>query len=674
MQKSRSSAFILAGLCLSLPLFSHAAQPLDPHADAPGAYFSALQQEFSAVGPARIVFGDHEDAICSAIETGGGMEKFFLDRNRTSLREFSTVEDKPFARACSFSIQDKPAKYWDKSFRLVNTQPLHKGETLLAVFWAKGVKVPQVVDDGAGATLQAYFQSNIGKFPKGRVNNFYDCKMLGTDWQRYTIKTPPLSMDFPPGSLALVGMLGHKAQTVDVGGLAVLAFPADADLSALPRPSWDYPGRSPDAPWRQEAEQRIDKFRKGNLTITVRDANGQPAANTKVHLNLRRHAFRFGVAIRAGTFQGNLRGMTPDDVNKYREITTNHYTGIVLENALKWNMFEAERATNWQNIKQCLSFYQQQGMWIRGHVLVWPTIYRTPEPIKSQFMEKISTIGPTVLAHIREAVTEFKPWIDDWDVTNETDVNRDFMDHLGPQAMVDWYRTAREAAAPGTMLTFNEPGFGAAGMEIGSFPEELLRKDCRGWVDYLIQNGAPLDVLGSQCHGGTVSMDYAGKTGAEALWAYYDRLASYYGKKLQYTELDVNIGDPSDPDQQAYQADKLRDTILIAFAHPAFIGVTQWGFWAGSHYAPNAALWNHDWSIRPVGQAYLDLVEKRWHTEAELITDAKGSCTLRAFYGTYDIVVGEEKTVISFDFPTGNQRIEIHIESGLNFPDAIQLY
>ena len=655
---------MMFGASWLLPLAILASElPAESLTASPASDFEALQQELLPVGPSRLVFGEKEQAIANALEMGGGMEKFYRDSSRVIQHTQAEVQGQPFRVVSTFTLEAKPPKYWDRSFRLLNTQPLHSGETLLAVFWARGTKAPQIVDDGAGATLQAYFHSSIGKFPKGRVSNFYDCKMLGTNWQRYLVKTDPLTQDFPPGTLALTGLIGHKAQTVEIGGLVVLAFPRDANLSALPHQSWDYPGRSLDAPWRQEADRRIDQFRKGNLSLTVVDANGKPVPNAKVHVKLRRHAFHFGVAVRVESFAGKTKGMAASDVEKYRDITTNHYSAIVLENELKWSAFEAGRAEEWKQTKACLAFYKQAGLWIRGHVLVWPTVYRTPAPIKDQFMKDPQQIGPGILAHIVEEISEFKSWVDDWDVTNETDVNRDFMDRLGPQGLVDWYRTARQTAGPDALLTFNEPLFGAAGMEIGSFPEKLLRPDCRGWVDYLNQQRAPLDVLGCQCHGGIVGMDYSGKTGAEALWAYYDHVSSYYKKKLQYTELDVAIGDPSDPDQLAYQADKLRDSIIIAFAHPAFVGVTQWGFWAGSHYAPNAALWNRDWSLRPVGQAYLDLVEKKWHTEADLVTDAQGACSLRAFYGTYEITVGSNETNrVSCDFPAGDKQVQIDIK------------
>ena len=614
----------------------------------PEPYFASLLEEFEAAGKARLIAGATEAEINTAVQCGGGVEKFFGESGKepSLLRGIAPAQDQSFAQALQLRVEKVPGTFWDRAFRVRSSQPVRKGETLLAVFWARGRKDPQIVDDGAGATIQAYFHSEVGNFPKGRVSSFYDCKMLGTEWQRYYIKTAPLALDIPAGRIAFTAMLGHKVQTVEVGGLALLAFPADADLSKLPKPSWDYPGRAADAPWRKEAAQRIDKDRKGDLTVRVVDKDGKPVAGVKVEVDQQRHAFIFGTAINVGSFYGYDRAGKPmreEDTAKYREISTHHYNSIVAENQLKWGFFERDRKENWKRARECLAYYKDKGIWIRGHVLVWPTIYRTPEPFKTQFTNDPATLGPGILRHIAEEAGVFRDLIDDWDVTNETNVNRDFMDKLGPEAMLDWYKATREAA-PAAWLTFNEPRFGAEGMEIGSFPQKLLNQDCRGWVDYLVRNNAPLDSIGSQCHGGAVGKDYAGKSGPEGLWAYFDYLWSYYGKKLQYTELDVTIGDADDPEQLAYQADLLRDTITIAFAHPAFAGVTQWGFWEGAHHSPKAALWRQDWTPRPAGEAYLDLVESRWRTRATLVTGDDGTCTVRAFYGTYLLKIGDGQT------------------------------
>lgn len=591
-------------------------------------YFGNLAAEFSGVGPARFISGTGEADLLrqlqTTLSTGG---------------ELQSVAGEPFSKCRSFLVPEKPKLYWDASFYLSNREAISKGETVLVVFWAKGKKAPQYVDDGAGATVQPYLRASIGNFPKGRVTNFYDVKMLSQQWKRYYVKSAPLSMDFPPGTLSFVGMTGQKAQTVEIGGLAWLVFPAGADLTKLPKPDWDYEGRSPTAAWRQEAEKRIDQYRKGDLTIEVADTQGKPVPGAEVKVRMKQHAFIFGTAISAGAFAGRWKATTPEDVKNYRDISLRYFNSYTLENDLKWPMFESARAKQWQEVKDCMQFYAGHGKRIRGHVLVWPSLFRTPEPIKTRVATDNSLLGSTVRDHVAEEAALFAPWVNDWDVTNETQVNRDYMDRLGPEAMVEWYKAAH-TASPKSMLTFNEPGFGADGMELGSFPEKLLGDKCRGWVDYLIQQGAPLDSLGCQAHGGRVGREFAGKTGPEGLWRYYDELFTRYGKKLQYTELDVNIGDPADPDQLAYQADMLRDSMIIAFAHPAFIGITQWGFWAPSHYAPNAALWTKEWQPTPAGQAYLDLVYKRWWTDAQVKTDAAGKCSIRGFFGDYEVSVG----------------------------------
>ncbi len=624
------------------------------------SYYSEISGEFKDVGESRLIGGSTEEEALSGIETGGGMEKFYKSSEKVS-KEIVPVEGMPFSRACKFTLKEKPKVFWDASFQLLNREPVKKGDAILVVFWAKGKKVPQIVDDGAGATLQAYIQSSIGKFPKGRVNNFYDCKMLTGKWERYYIKTGPVSMDFPAGKLALVSMMGHKEQTVEVGGIAWMAFSEGANLAKMPRQSWNYEGRESDAPWRSEAEERIGKIRKGNMTMEVVDDKGRPVADADVKVRMKQHEFRFGVAVSVGAFSGKSKNMTPEDVAKYKEISSKFYNSIVPDNELKWVYFENNRKDGWKDTKECLKFYHDNGKFVRGHVLVWPTIYRAPDSLREKLKGNKELLGETVRKHVIEEISEFKQWISDWDVTNETAVNRDFMDTLGPESMLGWYRTAHEVD-PKAALTFNEPNFGADGMELGSFPEKMLADNCRGWVDYLIKNKAPVDYIGSQCHGGSVGREFGGKTGPEGLWRYFDHLSSYYGKKLQYTELDVGIGDPTDPDQLAYQADFLRDTMIIAFAHPAFDAITQWGFWEGAHYAPAAALWTKDWKTRPVADAYLKLVFKDWWTDADMKTDKEGKCSVKAFFGDYEITVDGKVNPVKYASAEKNKVLRIELK------------
>ena len=65
----------------------------------------------------------------------------------------------------------------------------------------------------------------------------------------------------------------------------------------------------------------------------------------------------------------------------------------------------------------------------------------------------------------------------------------------------------------------------------------------------------------------------------------------------------------------------------------------MWGFWEGRHWKPDAALYRRDWSIKPAGQAWLDLVKKKWWTNKNGITDAQGRFTTRGFLGDYVVTV-----------------------------------
>jgi hypothetical protein len=56
----------------------------------------------------------------------------------------------------------------------------------------------------------------------------------------------------------------------------------------------------------------------------------------------------------------------------------------------------------------------------------------------------------------------------------------------------------------------------------------------------------------------------------------------------------------------------------------------------------------HDWSVKPNGEVYKDLVFKRWWTNANGKTGAQGTFATRGFLGDYEIEVkagGKSETV-----------------------------
>src|SRR5256886_5114077 len=97
--------------------------------------------------------------------------------------------------------------------------------------------------------------------------------------------------------------------------------------STLPLP-FNYKGREADAPWRKEAQARIDKFRKTDLSVVVNDATGKPVSGADVSIKMKRHAFAWGAGTRGPLIVDNATNKlapglaTPDKaaLNKYQAI------------------------------------------------------------------------------------------------------------------------------------------------------------------------------------------------------------------------------------------------------------------------------------------------------------------------------------------------------------------
>lgn len=119
----------------------------------------------------------------------------------------------------------------------------------------------------------------------------------------------------------------------------------------------------------------------------------------------------------------------------------------------------------------------------------------------------------------------------------------------------------------------------------------------------------------------------------DTLYGVFNRFAALI-PNLQLTELDVDVGD-----DEVLQADYLRDVMTLAFSHPAFQAIVMWGFWEGKHWKPNAALYRKDWSIKPAGQVWQELVFDTWWTEDAGQTDADGYFATRGFLGDYEIKI-----------------------------------
>jgi endo-1,4-beta-xylanase len=402
-------------------------------------------------------------------------------------------------------------------------------------------------------------------------------------------------------------------------------------LADLPRSIITYDGGDPNAPWRKEAAARIEKYRKGDIMVKVFDAKGRPVRNAEVTVRMKRNAFNWGTA----TSSQRLLDEKNPDSKIYRDTLLKYFNQVVFENELKWNVWAGMPAEQKGiNTKKAIQWLRNHNMSVRGHVMVWPSWEHSPKYLYS-LKDDLPALRKEIVKHIDEQTFIMKGLLDEWDVVNEPYAHNDFLKLLGRSEMVNWFKLAR-TGDPGVKLFLND--YTMFHGEGADSPSEKFFDN----VKFLKDNGAPIDAIGEQAHiGGT----------PPSIPKVLDRLDRFaqLGLPIQISEFDINSNDDE------FKARYLKDFLTALYSNPATVGFVQWGFWEGMHWFPEAALWNKDWSVRPHGKVFTDLVTKTWWTNFSGKTDTNGTCTLRGFCGDYEITVSYHGNITQQNCSLTNQ-------------------
>ena len=389
-----------------------------------------------------------------------------------------------------------------------------------------------------------------------------------------------------------------------------------------------YEGGSAEAQWRKEALARIEKIRKAPLTVQVVNTQGKPIPGAKVHVQQQRHLFGFGNILNPSTFQ--LEGK---DGRMYRRIFAEHFNKTTFESGFRWqNWYRPAREGKLNEHKKLLDsmieFCESRDIGIRGHYLSWAPLSRDIYK-PTDYRKHPEKLWPELSAHIDEMLIFTKGRLVEWDAVNHiVGWNGTISTVTGSNEIyAKIIRHARSKTE--TALWVNEGSILPGGNRIDGY-EKIIR--------YLFENDAGPDGIGFMAH------FRAGAEGPprpiEEIWNIYNRFAKF-GVPLQLTEFDIDTQD------EQLQADYLRDVMTITFSHPSFNAIIMWGFWEGRHWRPNAALWRKDWSIKPAGKMWKELVFKQWWTNEERTTDASGFCEVSAFLGDYEVVVEHEGRTVT---------------------------
>jgi len=519
----------------------------------------------------------------------------------------------PFAQALHIETRGASANPWDIQVILPTNTPIKAGDALLLTFYAR------VLSPGDGsAMINAGFEKASDPYTKSLEVNLTPSGV----WTRFDLPFKSLD-DYPSGQAHAHFLLGFGRLTVEMGGFSLRDYGPTVSPMSLPRFRVDYPGRAANAPWRSAAQARIRRYRMEDITVCVVDAAGKPIVGAAVHIVQTRQAFPFGTAV---SYQNLLPPGAANDL--YRRKVLDIFTEASPENELKSGDWFGTDLKKRQSGLDMVEWLREHKIAVRGHNLVWPSWNMSPGAMKTEFATRQAAEGSdaarawlaaSLTTHITDEVGTLKGRVPEWDVINEPVANHDFMDILGDDAMVTWFKTAH-AADPKARLFINNDGtfYGQANpADIAAF-QRILR--------HLFGHGAPLGGIGLESH-----FSSALSSPAQVLKS-LDEYAKF-GVPLEITEFDFKT-----PDAEL-QADYTRDFLTLAFSHPAVTGFQMWGFWDGAHWLGNAPLYAKDWAPKSAGLAFLDLVQRQWHTDVQGKTDAAGNFSVRGFLGDYTVGV-----------------------------------
>ncbi|MCX7805561.1 MAG: endo-1,4-beta-xylanase, partial [Planctomycetota bacterium] len=271
------------------------------------------------------------------------------------------VAGQPFPDAVRVRTKRRAPNHWDVQLGAPTGAPMRRGDACLAVFRLRLVETPPDSNEGM---VRFGVQEHGGKYE--HVADMQAPPAGGRGWQTFFMAFSP-KRDFPAGKASVWFDFGDAQQVVEVGGVAVVNFGSSVAISRLPNSPPSYSGMDPRAQWRADAAERIEKLRKGDMTVIVLDAADVPVAGASVEARQVRHAFRFGTAVAS---QWLYEGPETDDRKRYREELKKLFDAAVIENDAKpQGMYDGKAR---RRALECARWLKENGFRCRGHCLVWP--------------------------------------------------------------------------------------------------------------------------------------------------------------------------------------------------------------------------------------------------------------------------------------------------------------
>ncbi|MEP3892119.1 MAG: endo-1,4-beta-xylanase [Hellea sp.] len=510
-------------------------------------------------------------------------------------------------KALEVTVKETGLNSWSTGVNWPSMRAVKKGDAVVLAFWAKGISAKNEAQTPIISPVRV--QQSGDPYEEAASSAAY----LSRDWKIY-YTSGVSNHDIAPGGSGVSFHMGLTKQTLRLGPAYLINLGQGLDARNLPRNKVTYNGQEANAPWRAKAKANIEKYRKGNLTVKVTDASGNPVANANVTVEMVKHKFHFG------SFVGHEFVKKGGEKNtQYHKSFNESFNMATLP--LYWQDWGWNGANSFEgNYRETVQYAHKQGIAWRGHPIIWPGENYMPSRITKN-KGKAKKQREQVLRHTREVmnfVKDYEPIA--IDVSNEPRSNQYFKENGNPDLVADVFKAAHEIA-PDIPLFINDYAI----LNNGGVNQKAI-DFYHDWIRTMRWQDVPLGGIGFQGHFS------AGLTNPKRIMEILEDFGQY-GLPLHITEFDIETLD------EGSQAAYTRDILQAAFASPALEAFIVWGWWEGDHWKPNAAMLREDWSEKPNYKAWQETIKREWWTRETGITNQLGQMSLRGFKGDYKVTV-----------------------------------
>lgn len=393
-----------------------------------------------------------------------------------------------------------------------------------------------------------------------------------------------------------------------------------------------------DAALQQRISEGIEKNRKGNFTIDLKNYKGK----IEIEVVQVRHHFNFGAnAFMVGGFE------TAERNKRYEEVFASLFNTASVP--FYWKTLEPEKgalrfAANSVPIYRrpppdaVLAFCNRYGITPKGHTLVW----NHPEHSIPKWLPKdTAEVERLIEGRIKTIAERYGASVKTWDVVNEA--LRDFPQVVLPKDYVyKAFDITRKAFPPTTTLMINEVT-SVWQHNRGEASEYYIL------IKNLLARGAVINAIGLQFHFFNEQLHQnvvAGKamTPLELL-AVLD-LYGRFGKPLHVSEITIPTLPNNDTGRQT-QARLTRNFYRLWFSHSSVDAIIWWNAVDGTALKGedkwNGGFVNNDFSPKPSYEVLNALINKEWKTTARKTLTNQKQFSFRGFYGDYVVRIKQGK-------------------------------